>query len=131
MQRIATLHCAQPLLRRAGRVELLHDARLQVSDDCPPDWRCETSAEPHFCKTPPKKLAEHCESSADCSEEAAYCETYMSHVCLVKDCAKQPAVCPSEFVCCDVSALVGESLCLPRSTLTDGKCIGGTLPVTR
>lgn len=101
------------------------------NDDCPANWRCETSESDSYCAMPPDRLGEACESSSDCSADgAAYCETLMAHVCLVKDCARHPAQCPSASVCCDLSAFIDTSLCLPKSTLVDGKCIDGMSPVT-
>jgi len=102
------------------------------NDDCPANWRCDTSGDEGFCNRPPSGFGDPCQSSADCAgKEASYCESLMTHVCIVNNCLPAPEDCPSQNVCCDVSAFVpGASLCVAISALSDGKCPGGSTPVT-
>lgn len=100
------------------------------NDDCSADWRCDTSGAQSFCKKPPSGFGMHCEASADCAgNEAAFCETLNTHMCIVSNCVGSPGGCPSQSVCCDLTTFVGTSLCVATSFLTDGKCPGGGSPV--
>lgn len=100
------------------------------NDDCPMDWRCGNADGTRFCQKPPQGFGDHCQSMADCSgKEAAFCETLMTHMCIVSDCVSHPSDCPSQSSCCDLTSLIGASLCVANSVLTDGKCPGGSTPV--
>ena len=103
----------------------------KVNDDCPAEWRCADSQSGKFCTKPPRGYLMHCESNADCADtEAHFCEPFQQHVCIVSGCAAHPADCPSQMVCCDLTALIGESLCVGRATLVDGACPAGAKLVT-
>jgi hypothetical protein len=103
----------------------------EVNDDCPAQWRCAESESGKFCTKPPRGFLMHCESHADCADtEARFCETFREHVCIVSGCAAHPAVCPSQMVCCDLSALIGDSVCVASATLENGACPGGAPLVT-
>ena len=97
--------------------------------DCPAMWRCATSGATKYCQKPPTGLGDKCDSAADCAgKEAKFCEFFMTHECMVNDCARAPNICPSQYACCDLSQVVNESLCVPTSFLTDGMCpVGGKL----
>ena len=101
------------------------------SSDCPENWRCNTQSEPAFCEKAPAGLGMSCKTNADCTDsDAAYCEAFMSHTCMINECAQQPSKCLNGTVCCDLSALIGTSLCAPTSSLSGGQCVGGTDPIT-
>jgi hypothetical protein len=101
------------------------------NDDCPSMWRCDKAGDVAFCKKPPTGLGDSCDTSADCAgNEAGFCETFMTRTCIINKCASQPSVCPSQLVCCDLTALIGEALCIDAAVLTNGLCPGGTKPVT-
>jgi len=100
------------------------------NDDCPSKWRCDKSGADAFCKKPPAGLGDTCSTSADCGKEAPFCESFMTHTCIINNCATQPSLCPSQLVCCDLSALIGESLCVDNTALANGACPGGSKPVT-
>lgn len=96
------------------------------NDDCPNGWRCLEADGEKYCGKPPSGFGMNCMSNADCEvTEAHYCETFQSHTCIVNGCAAHPADCPSQFVCCDLSTLIGQSLCVPSSTLMNGACPAG------
>lgn len=102
--------------------------------DCPGGWSCETAAETRYCKKPPSGLNTPCDTDADCTGfEAAHCETLQTHVCVVAGCAGDGVTCPSEWSCCDFSALLGAklSLCLTEDQLIGGTCPGGGNRVTK
>ena len=99
------------------------------NNDCPADWRCNKAGDPPYCQKPPASYLKACQSSADCDSDAAFCETLQGHVCLINDCARDPGKCLSQSVCCDLSSLIGQSLCVPASNLMNGKCFGGVDPV--
>lgn len=101
------------------------------ASDCAEGWRCNSAGAPSFCEKAPSGLGMSCESSADCAgSDAAYCEAFMSHSCMIDDCLKQPNKCVHGTVCCDLTGLIGVSLCAPTNTLVGGKCYGGAEPVT-
>ena len=100
------------------------------NDDCPSKWRCGEAGGDKFCKKPPEGLGDSCQTNADCGKEAPYCETFQTHTCIINNCLSQPSVCPSSLICCDLSALIGESFCVDKSALMNGLCPGGAKPVT-
>lgn len=101
------------------------------NEDCPRDWRCVAGSGGRYCRKPAKGLLAPCESNADCEgNEATYCETLMSHMCLVEDCAADPGKCGSGWSCCDFSTLLGAALCVPSTSLANGLCYGGMSPVS-
>lgn len=96
--------------------------------ECPPGWLCE-SADGGFCRQP-TGLLDDCQSDAQCAgTDATFCERVQSFKCLIQECATNPSVCPSSYVCCDFEAFLGRSLCLPDSTLMGGVCLDGKAPV--
>ena len=100
------------------------------NDDCPMDWRCGTAGDERFCQKPPPGFGMPCQSSADCAgTEATFCETLQTHMCIVSNCAGHPSDCPSQSSCCDLTALIGTSLCVTNAALSGGKCPGGSDPV--
>lgn len=100
------------------------------NDDCPSKWRCDKSGAEAFCKKPPEGLGDTCQTSADCGEEAPYCEAFQTHTCIINDCLSRPSLCPSQMVCCDLTALIQESFCVDTTVLMNGLCPGGLKPVT-
>jgi hypothetical protein len=98
--------------------------------DCSSPWYCESGASPSYCHMPPTGLGVSCASDADCAGfDAAYCELGQSHTCLISECASAPDKCKS-WACCDLSAFLGTSLCVPQDQLQGGKCFDGSAPVT-
>lgn len=100
--------------------------------DCTAGWSCELDAGMHFCKRPPTGQGEHCDTSADCAAyESTFCETLQSHTCLLEKCATHENTCPNEWSCCDLTSLIGASLCVPPERLMDGACPAGGKMVPR
>lgn len=98
---------------------------------CPTGFACQPKDgdTPSYCKKLPKGLGASCMSSEDCaSGEAKFCDTTMTHSCILTGCASGDVKCPGYYGCCDLNSLVaGLSVCTPPSGLTDGKCPFGTL----
>lgn len=98
--------------------------------DCSSPWYCEGSGNESYCHKPPTGLGISCTSDADCAGfDAAYCEPFQSHTCMINNCVSDPNVCKS-WACCDLTMLAGTSLCVPQDQLTNGKCFDGSAPVT-
>jgi hypothetical protein len=93
---------------------------------CPSGWTCEPEAAVRVCKKLPTGFGVSCQTSADCAGyEATYCEAFRSHTCQLQDCASGATTCPSEWGCCDFTALIGVSMCMAPEALVDGACPGG------
>jgi len=76
----------------------------------------------------PTGVDEPCESSADCAMfDATFCDTFMTHTCLIEKCATGENSCPDSWVCCDYSTLLaGLSICAQSERLVAGECpMGG------
>jgi hypothetical protein len=97
------------------------------SADCQPNWFCDADGDGSVCRKPPAGYRQPCDGADDCAGTAAtYCDSFQSHSCLIQGCGKG-APCPGDWSCCDIS-LIGVSLCIEPSGLTDGACpAGGTL----
>lgn len=101
-----------------------------VNSDCPPAWMCDTPGPDGFCRVP-RGLGQPCASPADCADgDATFCETFVTQTCIVQNCLRDPGVCPSGNVCCDLSTLTGASLCTPTGVLMGGLCPDGKAPVS-
>ena len=102
--------------------------------DCPSSWSCERTADnSHYCRKPPSGIGASCKTEADCSSfDATYCEGFMTHSCMLAGCASNLSLCPSEWSCCDYSALLGSalSICMPADQLEAGACPRGGNRVT-
>jgi len=95
------------------------------SMECKNGYSCNARGTRSFCERPPTGVGQSCETSDDCAGlEASYCESTLSHSCLKNACKADPAICPGDWVCCDI-ALIRESLCLPPSQVVGGQCPGG------
>lgn len=99
------------------------------SKQCPMNTICDRSASTSFCRAP-TGLGRPCSDPSQCAGlEAAYCERLVANACIVNGCASNTELCPSGFVCCDLTALVGDSLCIVPAALVEGNCPGGSAPV--
>ena len=90
-------------------------ADCRAADDCDEGYACSASEQGSYCQRSPRGLALPCESSADCAgSEATYCETLISHSCLVQGCSLAQDDCFSGWECCDVSSYgMPVPLCVP------------------
>lgn len=79
----------------------------------------------------PTGLGASCSSNADCAAfDATFCDSFMSHSCLVEKCATGENACPGGWACCDFSALLsGLSICTPEDQLSNGECPMGGMRV--
>jgi hypothetical protein len=82
--------------------------------ECPAGYTCTADGSSSYCRRPPTGLGETCQSSADCSGyEASFCETFVSHVCLVQGCTLGGSDCYAGASCCDLSRFGMPTLCVP------------------
>ena len=98
------------------------------SADCAGGWTCEVSNDTRYCRKPITGLGVQCTSNDHCAGfEANYCENIQTHTCILQGCAVRDVVCPSEWLCCDYSALLGAALstCISPSQVVSGACPQG------
>ena len=120
--------CAKGTVAQNGmctKVAETIDAGAPASDDAAmPDAAMSKPDEPAM----PSGLGEMCTGNADCASfDATFCDSVMTHTCLVEKCATGENACPASWACCDFSALLaGLSICVPEENLTGGACpMGG------
>lgn len=84
--------------------------------DCGDGYGCDTTVSPSVCKQPPVGQSKSCTSPADCAgTEATYCDTFVSHSCLVQGCRLAPDNCFSGWDCCDLTQYgVPLPICVPQ-----------------
>ncbi len=88
--------------------------------DCPRGFVCDTAASPATCKSAAVGQGDPCKTDADCvGKDANYCESTLTHVCIVVGCSiESPLSCSEGFSCCDVHSLgLALTLCVP-----EGQC---------
>ena len=86
------------------------------SADCPETYACAASAAGSFCQRTPKGMASPCEVDDDCQGyEATFCETLISHSCLVQGCSLSQNDCFQGWECCDVTSYgMPIPICIPE-----------------
>ena len=86
------------------------------SAECAGGYACDTTASPPFCRRPPLGMGKACEAPAGCAgTEATWCDTFMSHTCLVQGCSVAAQDCFEGLKCCDFRQFgVPEPLCVPQ-----------------
>ena len=85
--------------------------------DCPHGFVCDTKSEPATCKSAATGQGDACATTSDCAgKDANYCESTITHVCLVTGCSvESPLSCSEGFSCCDVHSLgLALTLCIPE-----------------
>lgn len=72
----------------------------------------------------PTGQGDACESATDCEgNQAAYCESFFLHQCLVEGCiAEGAAPCSDGWLCCDFTGVAGISVCVDGALLEGGTC---------
>jgi hypothetical protein len=87
-----------------------------TSEECVGGYVCDVAAAPPYCRRPPTGVGRACATDADCADtEAAYCESFMLHQCVVRDCSPADQDCFPGTQCCDLSEFgVPAPLCLPN-----------------
>jgi hypothetical protein len=80
------------------------------NNDCDAAYTCATwDATPH-CRTF-TGVGDACGSSSECTGDARYCDTFMTHSCLVSGCSLTANDCPRDTMCCDFSRFRLGTLC--------------------
>jgi hypothetical protein len=87
-----------------------------AAEDCSGGYACNTSAAESFCQRPPTGTGVSCTSDADCAgTESTYCDSFVTHACLVQGCTVSPNDCFSGTECCDLSAFgVPQPICVAQ-----------------
>jgi hypothetical protein len=81
--------------------------------DCEDAYTCADWEEEPYCRSY-SGAGRPCESDADCAgTDAAACDTFQSHTCLVAGCSLELDDCPRGTGCCDLSAYGAGTLCIP------------------
>lgn len=85
------------------------------SSDCANGYGCSTAESPSVCLRPPSGMGQSCMTNADCAgTQATYCDTFVSHQCLVQGCTVTPNDCFVGWQCCDLSGFgVPQPICVP------------------
>jgi hypothetical protein len=125
--------CAEPYAYCAasGGEQFCTTSGCTTQDACPSAWRCDRSQAKAFCARPPIGLERACARAEDCAaSEATFCDTFFTNKCYVEKCVTGENACPSEYVCCDLAAIVHTSVCVPTKMLADNACPDGNAPVS-
>lgn len=85
------------------------------SGECEAGYACNSAATPSYCERPPRGMGQACASAADCAgTDATWCDTFMTHTCIVQGCSVAAQNCFGGGSCCDLSQFgVPQPLCLP------------------
>ena len=85
------------------------------SAECEAGYACDAAASPPFCRRPPLGAGRACVAPADCAgTEATWCDTVVSHTCLVQGCSVAAQDCFEGTQCCDFTQFgVPAPLCVP------------------
>jgi hypothetical protein len=78
--------------------------------DCGAAYTCATWETPPYCRTF-DGVGAACSSSADCTEDAQYCDTFQSHTCVRQGCSLALDDCERGTMCCDFSSFGLGTLC--------------------
>jgi hypothetical protein len=77
---------------------------------CGAAYTCATWEPEPYCRTFDGAGAT-CASPSDCTGDATYCDTFMTHSCIVADCSLSENDCPRDTMCCDFSGFGLGTLC--------------------
>jgi len=82
-----------------------------TADDCEGGYACNASS---VCQRPPVGQGKPCTSPDDCAgTEATYCDSFVTHTCLVQGCSLDPDDCFAGSECCDLSMFgVPQPICV-------------------
>jgi hypothetical protein len=81
-----------------------------TDNDCDSSYTCADWKSPAYCRTF-TGVGDACASSADCTRDAKYCDTFQTHTCVVSNCSLTDNDCPRGSMCCDFSAFGLGTLC--------------------
>jgi hypothetical protein len=80
--------------------------------ECEDAYTCADWEEEPYCRSY-SGVGQSCESDDDCAgTDAATCDTFQSHTCLVAGCSLELDDCPRGTGCCDLSAFGAGTLCI-------------------
>jgi len=120
----ATASCTDPVYNHcepgANGMGYCTNANCASSDDCTDGYACDLAVTPSVCRKPPTGLGKSCTSEADCAgTEATYCDTFVTHTCLVQGCSLAPDNCFVGTECCDLSSFgIAQPLCVAAGACT-------------
>lgn len=78
--------------------------------DCGAAYTCATWESKPYCRTF-EGYHDSCTTSADCTGDAKYCDTFQTHTCIVSGCSLSDSDCPRGTMCCDFSGYGLGTLC--------------------
>jgi hypothetical protein len=78
--------------------------------DCEATYTCATWEAQPYCRTF-TGVGQTCGASTDCTGDANFCDTFMTHSCLVSGCSLTANDCPRDTMCCDFSRFRLGTLC--------------------
>ena len=78
--------------------------------DCDGAYTCATWEAAPYCRQF-TSYGDSCASSADCTGDASYCDTFTTHKCDVQNCSLTENDCPRDTMCCDFSSFGLGTLC--------------------
>jgi hypothetical protein len=81
------------------------------NNDCDAAYTCATWEADPYCRTF-EGFGDSCAGPADCTGDAKYCDSFVSHRCLVNDCSLTANDCPRGTMCCDFSGYGIGNLCV-------------------
>ncbi len=86
------------------------------TSECDGGYRCHDDGAASYCRRPPVGYLEPCETDAQCTGEATFCETIRTHQCLVPCSAGHTDGCFEAEVCCNF--VIFEPICVPNDACT-------------
>lgn len=84
--------------------------RCTTNADCDSAYTCATWEPQPYCRTF-EGLGASCVTSADCSGDANFCDTFQTHSCGIAGCSLTADDCPRDSQCCDFSSYGLGTLC--------------------
>lgn len=81
-----------------------------TSTDCDDTYTCATWEAQPYCRTF-EGAGASCSGPSDCTGDARYCDTFMTHQCLVQGCSLTLNDCPRGTMCCNFARFGLGTLC--------------------
>jgi hypothetical protein len=82
-----------------------------TDNDCDATYTCATWEPEPYCRTF-EGAGATCAGPADCTGDATYCDSFVSHQCIVAGCSLTANDCPRGNTCCDFSQYGIGTLCV-------------------
>ena len=94
------------------------------AEPCADDEFCDLSLAPPDCVPVATGQGEPCETPEECASFGAdFCETFISHSCLVQNCSPEYNNCSEGYICCDFASWGLPTLCV-NAEASGGSCSG-------